>query len=85
MDEREKLAILMAERESTKTSLTILAKGQQELRDSVNRLPEELGKTIREECITRREFKTAKGAFGVIAVAVSTIISTISYILGLGK
>ncbi len=85
MDEKEKLAILMAERDSTKMSLTMLAQGQQELRDTMNRLPEELGRTIREECITRREFRTAKGAFGVIAVAVSTIISTISYILGLGK
>ncbi len=48
-------------------------------------LPGEISEMIEKKCITRQEFRTAKGALAIVAAAVSGFVSVIAYILGFSK
>lgn len=49
------------------------------------KLPHEVSEMVEKKCITRAEFRSAKGAIGILAAVVSGAVSALAYFIGVHK
>lgn len=74
-DTDEKVAVLWERSETASDQLDALHGDLKQIQVQLAQLPEKIKDSLREECVTRKEFKAVGAAFGAVMTVITTAIS----------